>query len=87
MGMEKKEIDEAKKMCMQAANEAEGACQEANKTINDVQNYCSDNKTNNNMKEGIDWMASQVGKRCEGRSGASTLIMNASVSIIAAYLF
>ena len=87
MGIDKKEIEDAKKMCMDAANEAEGACKEANKTIQDVQTYCSDNKNNNNMKTGIDWMARQVGQRCEGRSGASTLIMTASASIIATSLF
>ena len=52
MGMDKREIEDAKKMCMEAADEAEGACKEANKTIKDVQEYCSDDKYNNNMKEG-----------------------------------
>ena len=87
MGMDKREIEDAKKMCMEAADEAEGACKEANKTIKDVQEYCSDNKYNNNMKEGINWIARQVGQRCEGRSGASILIMTASASVIAASLF
>jgi len=74
-------------MCKDAAKESEGICEEVNKTIKDVQDYCSDDKNNNNMKESINWMAQQVDLKCVGRSGASTLFMTATAAVISAALF
>jgi len=83
----KRDITDARKRCTDQAGNTEKACILANELTSSVNKYCSDNKNNGEVKQGIHWMAKMVGKRCEGRSSASTLIMTATTAIIASALF
>merc|ERR1711957_435481 len=83
----KRDIENARRQCKEQSRNAEEARNKAQAVISDVQKYCS-NKGNDNMKQGIDWMAGMVGQRCRSRSGASALLMSASaIAISSAMLF